>query len=194
MRKSPGPTKFEAIMIEQGVTHDQNSKNGLTRCWNFVRVAGRGGVIKTFAGLDHRDVWGRWLVIAYKVYRCWVSNLRHCQNWMRAAMQSLFSPWGAGTWRLGAGLRSKISRDLSLVNQQLVTMRPLNAEMLNVWEHGLNQPARSSDFTRSYYRPRARLGCCRKIEYQCSRHAPVCNYVNGCFGLNLHNTALYPTM
>ncbi|MCP4592382.1 MAG: phage tail protein, partial [bacterium] len=75
-RKSPGQSKFEAITLERGVTHDTEFERWANKVWNFG--AGLGAEVSL---LDFRkdviiDVYNEsgQLVLCYKVYRCWVSE------------------------------------------------------------------------------------------------------------------------
>ena len=76
VRKSPGPTKFEAIMVERGVTHDQEFEKWANKIWNFGSGLGAEVSLKDFRKdliIEMYNEAGQ-LVIAYKVYRCWVSE------------------------------------------------------------------------------------------------------------------------
>jgi phage tail-like protein len=76
VRKSPGPTKFEAIMIERGVTHDQEFEKWANKIWNFGSGLGAEVSLKDFRKdliIEMYNEAGQ-LAIAYKVYRCWVSE------------------------------------------------------------------------------------------------------------------------
>jgi phage tail-like protein len=73
-RKSPGRTKYEAITLERGVTHDTEFESWANKVWNFgsgVEVS-----LKDFRKdvlIDMFNEAGQ-LVISYKVYRAWVSE------------------------------------------------------------------------------------------------------------------------
>ena len=76
VRKSPGPTKFDAIMIERGVTHDQEFEKWANKIWNFGSGLGAEVSLKDFRKdliIEMYNEAGQ-LAIAYKVYRCWVSE------------------------------------------------------------------------------------------------------------------------
>lgn len=78
VRKSPGPTKFEAIMIERGVTHDQEFEKWANKIWNFGSGLGAEVSLKDFRKdliIEMYNEAGQ-LAIAYKVYRCWVSEFQ----------------------------------------------------------------------------------------------------------------------
>ena len=75
-RKSPGRTKFEAILLERGVTHDQEFEQWANKVWNFKSALGGEVSLKDFRKdiiIEMYNEAGQ-LVIAYKVYRCWVSE------------------------------------------------------------------------------------------------------------------------
>ncbi len=78
VRKSPGPTKFDAIMIERGVTHDQEFEKWANKIWNFGSGLGAEVSLKDFRKdliIEMYNEAGQ-LAIAYKVYRCWVSEFQ----------------------------------------------------------------------------------------------------------------------
>jgi phage tail-like protein len=75
-RKSPGRTEYEAITLERGVTHDLEFEAWARKVWNFQ--AGLGSEVSL---LDFRkeitiEVYNEagQRVIAYNVFRCWVSE------------------------------------------------------------------------------------------------------------------------
>ena len=56
-RKSPGRTKFEAITLERGVTHDNEFEHWANKVWNFGAGLGAEVVAQGFPqGHHHRDV------------------------------------------------------------------------------------------------------------------------------------------
>jgi phage tail-like protein len=73
-RKSPGRTKYEAIMLERGVTHDTEFEKWANKVWNYgsgVEVS-----LKDFRRnllIELYNEAGQ-LALRYKVYRCWVSE------------------------------------------------------------------------------------------------------------------------
>ena len=73
-RKSPGQTKFEAITLERGVTHDLEFERWANKVWSFGRKAevALEGFRKDII-IDLFNVAGQ-LVISYQVYRCWASE------------------------------------------------------------------------------------------------------------------------
>jgi phage tail-like protein len=75
VRKSPGRTTFEPITLERGVTHDSAFEDWANLVWR----RGGGGNEISLASF-RKDIYIELLneagqvVIAYKVYRCWVSE------------------------------------------------------------------------------------------------------------------------
>jgi phage tail-like protein len=75
-RKSPGQSKYEAITLERGVTHDVDFEQWANRVWNFGSGLGVEVSLKDFRKdliIEMYNEAGQ-LVIAYKVFRCWVSE------------------------------------------------------------------------------------------------------------------------
>jgi phage tail-like protein len=75
-RKSPGRVKYDAITLERGVTHDTEFEKWANKVW--LQGAGLGSEVslKDFRKdiiLELYNEAGQ-LVIAYKIYRCWVSE------------------------------------------------------------------------------------------------------------------------
>ena len=75
-RKSPGLTKYEPITLERGVTHDIEFERWANKSW-MVR-AGLGsevslGDLRKDITLEFYNEAGQ-LALAYKIYRCWVSE------------------------------------------------------------------------------------------------------------------------
>jgi len=75
-RKSPGRTKYEPITLERGVTHDTDFETWAKRVWNFGAGLGMEVALKNFRRDLIIDVYNEagQLVLAYKVYRVWVSE------------------------------------------------------------------------------------------------------------------------
>jgi phage tail-like protein len=74
--KSPGRQKFEAITLERGLTHDQAFHTWAGLVWNFGSGLGSEVSLANFRKdiyLEFYNEAGQ-LVIAYKIYRCWVSE------------------------------------------------------------------------------------------------------------------------
>ena len=75
-RKSPGLTKFEPITLERGVTHDPEFEQWANKVWQFGAGLGNEVSLKDFRKdivIELYNEAGQ-LVIAYKVFRCWVSE------------------------------------------------------------------------------------------------------------------------
>jgi phage tail-like protein len=77
-RKSPGRTEFEAITLERGVTHDKEFEQWANKVWNFGAGLGSEVSLKDFRKDIIIEVYNEagQLVIAYKVFRCWVSEFQ----------------------------------------------------------------------------------------------------------------------
>lgn len=77
-RKSPGRTKYEAITLERGVTHDPEFEQWANKVWNYGSGLGSEVSLKDFRKdiiIELYNEAGQ-LAIAYKVYRCWVSEFQ----------------------------------------------------------------------------------------------------------------------
>jgi phage tail-like protein len=75
-RRSPGRTHYDAIILERGVTHDLEFEKWANKVWNFGAGLGSEVSLKDFRKdiiLEMYNEAGQ-LVIAYKIYRCWVSE------------------------------------------------------------------------------------------------------------------------
>ncbi|RMF55727.1 MAG: phage tail protein [Bacteroidetes bacterium] len=75
-RKSPGQTKYEAITLERGVTHDVEFEQWANKVWNFGSGLGSEVSLADFRKDLIIEVYNEagQVVKAYKVYRCWVSE------------------------------------------------------------------------------------------------------------------------
>jgi len=75
-RKSPGRTKYEAITLERGVTHDTDFEDWANKVWMSGAGLGSEISLKDFRKDITIELFNEagQLVIAYKVYRCWVSE------------------------------------------------------------------------------------------------------------------------
>jgi len=75
-RKSPGRSKFEAITLERGVTHDVDFEQWANKVWNFGSGLGAEVSLQDFRKDLIIEVYNEagQLALAYKVYRCWVSE------------------------------------------------------------------------------------------------------------------------
>lgn len=75
-RKSPARTKFDAITLDRGVTHDTEFEKWANKVWNFGSGLGSEVSLKDFRKDIIIEVYNEagQLALAYKVYRCWVSE------------------------------------------------------------------------------------------------------------------------
>jgi phage tail-like protein len=76
VRRTPGQTKYEAITLERGVTHDTEFEKWANKVWNYGSGLGIEVSLKNFRKDIIIEVYNEagQLAIAYKVYRCWVSE------------------------------------------------------------------------------------------------------------------------
>lgn len=75
-RKSPGRTKFEAITLERGVTHDVEFERWANKVWNYGAGLGAEVSLQDFRKdlvLDFFNEAGQ-LALSYHIFRCWVSE------------------------------------------------------------------------------------------------------------------------
>ena len=78
VRKSPAQTKWEAITLERGVTHDPEFEKWANKVWNFNSGLGSEVSLADFRKnitIEFYNEAGQ-LAIAYNVYRCWVSEFQ----------------------------------------------------------------------------------------------------------------------
>jgi phage tail-like protein len=75
-RKSPGQSEYEAITLDRGVTHDVEFENWANKVWNFGSGLGAEASLKDFRKDIIIDIYNEagQLALAYKVFRCWVSE------------------------------------------------------------------------------------------------------------------------
>lgn len=75
-RKSPGRNKFDAITLERGVTHDAAFSQWASKVWQVGAGLGAEVSLKDFRKDIIIEVYNEagQLALAYKVYRCWVSE------------------------------------------------------------------------------------------------------------------------
>ena len=73
-RKSPGRSKFEAITLERGVTHDTEFEKWANKVWNFGSGLGAEVSLRDFRKDLIIEVYNETgqLALAYKVFRAWV--------------------------------------------------------------------------------------------------------------------------
>ncbi|HSI71292.1 MAG TPA: phage tail protein [Gillisia sp.] len=75
-RKSPGRSEFEAITIEQGVTHDMEFERWANKVWNFGAGLGQEISLADFRKNITIELYNEagQLAMSYNIYRCWVSE------------------------------------------------------------------------------------------------------------------------
>jgi phage tail-like protein len=77
-RKSPGRTEYEAITLERGVTHDKEFEQWANKVWNYGAGMDAEVSLADFRKDIIIEVYNEagQKVLAYKVYRCWVSEFQ----------------------------------------------------------------------------------------------------------------------
>jgi phage tail-like protein len=75
-RSSPGQTTYTPITLERGVTHDVEFERWANKVWNYGAGLGAEVALKDFRKDIIIEVYNEagQLVLAYKVYGCWVSE------------------------------------------------------------------------------------------------------------------------
>jgi len=75
-RKSPGRTEYEAITLDRGVTHDPEFEKWANKVWNYNGAPSNEVSLKDFRKDITIEVYNEagQLALAYKVFRCWVSE------------------------------------------------------------------------------------------------------------------------
>ena len=75
-RKSPGRTQFEPITLERGVTHDPDFEQWANKVWTPGAGLGSEVSLKDFRKDIVIEIYNEagQLALAYKVFRCWVSE------------------------------------------------------------------------------------------------------------------------
>jgi phage tail-like protein len=75
-RKSPGRTEFDAITLERGVTHDPEFEQWANKVWNVGAGLGAEVSLKDFRKDVQLELYNEagQLAIAYRIFRCWVSE------------------------------------------------------------------------------------------------------------------------
>jgi phage tail-like protein len=74
--RSPGQTEYNAITLERGVTHDEDFEQWANKVWTYGNAPGQEVSLKDFRKdilIELYNEAGQ-KVLAYKVYRCWVSE------------------------------------------------------------------------------------------------------------------------
>ena len=77
-RKSPGRTEYDPITLERGVTHDREFEAWANKVWNFGTGLGAEVSLKDFRKDIIIEIYNEagQLVLAYRVFRCWVSEFQ----------------------------------------------------------------------------------------------------------------------
>ncbi len=77
-RKSPARTKYDAITLERGVTHDTEFEKWANKVWDYGSGPGAEVSLSDFRKEVIIDVFNEagQKVLSYKVYRCWVSEFQ----------------------------------------------------------------------------------------------------------------------
>ena len=75
-RRSPGRTQYEAITIERGISHDPEFTSWANKVWNWGSGLGQEVSLQNFRKDVILEIYNEagQLAIAYKLYRCWVSE------------------------------------------------------------------------------------------------------------------------
>ncbi|TYT23829.1 phage tail protein [Luteimonas viscosa] len=75
-RKSPGRSKYEPLTLERGVTHDPEFEKWANKIWNYGSGLGAEVSLRDFRKDLILEVYNEagQLVLAYRIYRCWVSE------------------------------------------------------------------------------------------------------------------------
>ena len=76
--KSPGRTEYDAITLEQGVTHDTDFEDWASRVWNFGARPGSEVSLKDFRKnviLELLNEAGQ-VALSWHIFRCWVSEFQ----------------------------------------------------------------------------------------------------------------------
>jgi phage tail-like protein len=75
-RKSPGRNSYDAVTLERGVTHDPEFEKWALKVWDYSGKDGTESSLADFRKdiiIETYNEAGQ-KVIAYKLYRCWVSE------------------------------------------------------------------------------------------------------------------------
>jgi phage tail-like protein len=77
-RKSPGRTEYDAITLDRGVTHDLEFERWANKVWNYGSGLGAEVSLKDFRKDIIIEIYNEagQKAIAYKVFRCWVSEFQ----------------------------------------------------------------------------------------------------------------------
>jgi len=77
-KKSPGRTEYDPISLDRGVTHDIEFEQWANKVWNYGNNLGAETSLADFRKDIVLEVYNEagQLAIAYKIYRCWVSEFQ----------------------------------------------------------------------------------------------------------------------
>ena len=77
-RELPGRSKFEAITMERGVTHDKEFEQWANMVWKYGSGLGKKTSLEDFRKDLIIEIYNEAArkVVAYKVHRCWVSEFQ----------------------------------------------------------------------------------------------------------------------
>ena len=77
-RKSPGRTEYDPITLDRGVTHDPEFEKWANKVWNFGSGLGAEVSLKDFRKDVILEIYNEagQLALAYKIFRCWVSEFQ----------------------------------------------------------------------------------------------------------------------
>jgi phage tail-like protein len=77
-RKSPGRTQFEPVTLARGITHDPDFEQWANKVWTLGAAAGAEVSLKDFRKDIVIEIYNEagQLALAYKVFRCWVSEFQ----------------------------------------------------------------------------------------------------------------------
>ena len=151
----PGRTEYDAITLERGVTHDVDFEQWANKVWNYGSGLGAEISLKDFRKDIIIEVYNEagQLAIAYKVYRCWVSEYQALPE-LDANANAVADPEHQARERgLGARLRRAASRPSRRSPSRDMAARPGSADpavLLAAWEAGGRRPGRA----------RSRRRCC----------------------------------
>ena len=109
VRRMPGQTEFEPITLERGVTHDLEFERWANKVWNLNSGLGAEVSLKDFrkdVRLELLNEAGQ-VVLAYLIFRCWVSRLRSAAGTRRECQRCGDPVDHAGKRRLGTRHRGR---------------------------------------------------------------------------------------
>ncbi len=144
-RKSPGRTKYEAITLERGVTHDPEFEKWANKVWNFGAGLGAEVSLKDFRKDLILEVYNEagQLALAYKLYRCWVSEFQALPdldaNANAVAIQHI--KLENEGWERDVSVPEPSRAELHRARRLSVMRTPTPAQLLQVWERGVGPSA-----------------------------------------------------